>query len=79
MKVYETEPVEAAAINTPDRDAVAFQFDVPLTSLAPGTYICQVNIIDEAGGAFSFPRVAVRITAPQPQAAQAPTAGAGAN
>ena len=79
VKVYETQPVEAAAINTPDRDAVAFQFDVPLTALAPGTYICQVNVIDEAGGSFSFPRVAVRITAPQPQGAPAAAPSAGGN
>jgi len=29
---------------------VAFQFDVPLTQLKPGTYVCQVNVIDDAGG-----------------------------
>jgi hypothetical protein len=45
----------------PQRDAVAFQFDVPLTGLKPGTYICQVNVIDDAGGSFSFPRMALRI------------------
>ncbi len=78
VKVYETQPVEAAIINTPDRDAVAFQFDVPLAALAPGTYICQVNVIDEAGGAFSFPRMAVRIIASQPQPAPAATPPAGA-
>ena len=66
-KVFETQPVEAVAINTPDRDAVAFQFDVPLASLAPGTYICQVNVIDDAGGSFSFPRTALRVAAPQQQ------------
>lgn len=77
VKVYETQPVEAGAVNTPDRDAVAFQFDVPLASLAPGTYICQVNVVDEAGGSFGFPRLAVRITAPQPQEPPAPTPNAG--
>ena len=41
--------------------AVAFQFDVPLTQLKPGTYVCQVNVIDDAGGSFSFPRMALRI------------------
>ncbi len=79
VRVYETEPVEAGAINTPDRDAVAFQFDVPLAALAPGIYICQVNVIDEAGGSFSFPRMAVRITAPQPQTAPAAAPAAGGN
>jgi VWFA-related protein len=63
-KVYETPLVTADTINDPARDAVAFQFDVPLTQLKPGTYICQVNVIDDAGGSFTFPRMAVRITAP---------------
>ena len=36
VKVYETPLVEANAINIPERDAVAFQFDVPLTGLKTG-------------------------------------------
>ena len=63
-KVYETPLVTAQTVNVPDRDAVAFQFDVPLAQLKPGTYICQVNVIDDAGGSFSFPRMALRVTAP---------------
>jgi VWFA-related protein len=61
VKVYETPLVEANAINIPERSAVAFQFDVPLTQLKPGTYVCQVNVIDDAGGSFSFPRMAMRL------------------
>jgi VWFA-related protein len=61
-KVYETPLVTADVINEPDRDAVAFQFDVPLAQLKAGTYICQVNVIDDADGSFSFPRMALRVT-----------------
>jgi VWFA-related protein len=61
-KVYETPLVEATAINIPERGAVAFQFDVPLAQLKPGTYVCQVNVIDDAGGSFSFPRLAMVVT-----------------
>jgi VWFA-related protein len=61
VKVYETPLVEADRINIPERGAVAFQFDVPLTQLKPGTYVCQVNVIDDAGGSFSFPRMAMRV------------------
>ncbi|HEX3569435.1 MAG TPA: VWA domain-containing protein [Acidobacteriaceae bacterium] len=77
LKVYETPLVEAKAINIPDRGAVAFQFDVPLTQLKPGTYVCQVNVIDDAGGSFSFPRMAMRL---QPGAAPglAPAIGSSA-
>jgi len=73
-KVYETPLVTADAINVPQRDAVAFQFDVPLTQLKPGTYICQVNVIDDAGGSFTFPRMALRVTAPAAVATPPPAA-----
>ncbi len=68
-KAFETQLVEANALNVPTRDAIAFQFDVPLTSLKPGLYTCQVNVIDDAGGSFSFPRTAVLIREPAQAAA----------
>ncbi|MBW8748971.1 MAG: VWA domain-containing protein [Acidobacteria bacterium] len=64
LYVFETPIIEANAVNIPDRNAVGFQFDVPLAQLAPGSYICQVNVIDDAGGTFTFPRMAMMITAP---------------
>ncbi len=70
VKVYETPLVSADTVNVPDRDAVAFQFDVPLAQLKPGTYVCQVNIIDDAGGSFSFPRLALRAEPPARPASQ---------
>jgi hypothetical protein len=70
-KVYETPLVTADTINEPLKNGVAFQFDVPLTQLKPGTYVCQVNVIDDAGGSFTFPRMALRVTA----AVVAPTGG----
>ena len=73
VKVYETPLVEADAINTPERGAVTFQFDVPLTQLKPGVYVCQVNVIDDAGGSFSFPRMAMRVRAASSEAAPART------
>jgi VWFA-related protein len=75
-KVYETPLVEADSLNVPDRQAVSFQFDVPLTQLKPGTYICQVNVIDDAGGSFSFPRMAMKVQAAVP--ATPPVAAAAA-
>ncbi|MGA7312596.1 MAG: VWA domain-containing protein [Silvibacterium sp.] len=68
-KAFETQLVEANALNVPTRNAIAFQFDVPLTSLKPGLYTCQVNVIDDAGGSFSFPRTAVLIREPAQAAA----------
>jgi VWFA-related protein len=62
-KAFETPLVQATQLNVPTRDAVAFQFDVPLDSLKPGLYVCQINVIDDAGGTFTFPRTAVLIRA----------------
>ncbi|HEX4577395.1 MAG TPA: VWA domain-containing protein, partial [Edaphobacter sp.] len=77
VKVYETPLVEAKAINIPERGAVAFQFDVPLTQLKPGMYVCQVNVIDDAGGSFSFPRMAMRLQ-PGAEPVVAPAVGSSA-
>ena len=77
VKVYETPLVQADAVNIPDREAVAFQFDVPLAQLKPGAYVCQVNVIDDAGGSFSFPRLALRIQPPATAAPPTPPATTG--
>ena len=75
VKVYETPLVEATAVNIPERGAVAFHFDVPLAQLKAGMYVCQVNVIDDAGGSFSFPRLALKVQAPAtPAPAATPTA-----
>ncbi len=63
-KVYETPVVTANAVNDPVHNAVVFQFDVPVKQLKPGTYICQVNVIDDAAGSFMFPRLALKVEAP---------------
>ena len=63
-KVYETPLVEAKAVNVEGRDAVAIELDVPLVGLKPGPYLCQLNVIDDAGGSFAFPRFAVLVREP---------------
>jgi VWFA-related protein len=63
-KVFETPLVEATKLTDPARNMIAFQFDVPLKDLKPGQYTCQVNVIDDRAGAFSFPRTAVLVRAP---------------
>ena len=60
-KVYETPLVEARDVNAPERKAAVFQLDVPLSQLRPGLYTCQINVIDDAAGTFSFPRMAILV------------------
>jgi VWFA-related protein len=73
-KVYESKPVEATEVTAPDRKAVVFQMDLPLQSLKPGLYLCQVNVIDDVAGSFSFPRfpLLIREAVPHPAAAPQP-------
>jgi len=61
VKTYETPLIESRQLNAPERKAAIFQFDVPLTQLKPGLYTCQVNVIDDAGGTFSFPRLPILV------------------
>ena len=63
-KVFETPNVQAKQINVEGRDAVAFEMDVPLDKLKPGQYLCQLNVIDDVGGSFAFPRFAVLVRQP---------------
>jgi VWFA-related protein len=60
-KAYESSLVELTELTARDRRAAVFQLDVPLTSLKPGFYTCQINVIDDAGGHFLFPRLALLI------------------
>jgi VWFA-related protein len=62
-KVYETKPIVAHEMTAPDRKAVIFQMEIPLQSLKPGFYTCQINVIDDAGGNYAFPRWPILIKA----------------
>jgi VWFA-related protein len=57
VKVLDTPIVERSRIDATDRRAAIFQFEIPADSVKPGLYTCQVNIIDDAGGRFAFPRM----------------------
>lgn len=76
-KVYETPLVQAKVENVEGRDAVAIELDVPLTGLKPGQYLCQLNVIDDAGGSFAFPRFAVLVREPAATTPGAAPANAG--
>lgn len=61
VKVYETPLVETEQLNAAGRRAAAFQFEVPMKALNPGWYTCQVNVIDDAGAQYAFPRTQVLV------------------
>ncbi len=78
-KVYETPVVQAKAVNVEGRDAVAVELDVPLAGLKPGSYVCQLNVVDDAGGSFAFPRFAVLVREPAVTLPPTVPAATGAN
>lgn len=60
-KTYETSLVRSEQLNSPGRHAAVFQLEIPLASLKPGFYTCQVNVIDDAAAKFRFPRLALLV------------------
>jgi VWFA-related protein len=60
-KIYETSLVQSEQLNAPERHAAVVQLDIPLASLKPGFYTCQVNVIDDAAAKFRFPRLALLV------------------
>ena len=63
VKVFETPLVERAVMDDAQRRAVVFQFQVPASQFTPGTYTCQVNIIDAVANRLAFPRLAFMVRA----------------
>src|SRR3954462_8820721 len=57
VRAFETPVVETTELAGSDRKTAVFQFDVPASSLRPGLYTCQVNVVDDAAGSFTFPRL----------------------
>jgi VWFA-related protein len=57
VKVLETPVIARTTIDVQGRRATVFQLEVPPESFEPGLYTCQVNIIDETAGQFTFPRL----------------------
>lgn len=71
VKVYETKPIVAQEPTAADRHAVIFQMQVPLETLKPGFYVCQINVIDDVGGNYSFPRWPILVRAANPENSEA--------
>ncbi|HEX4134280.1 MAG TPA: VWA domain-containing protein [Bryobacteraceae bacterium] len=56
VKAFEVGPIDATRVADTRPEAVPVQFQVPLKDLAAGQYICQINVVDEVGRRFAFPR-----------------------
>lgn len=55
-KTFQTANVRVQNPTQARAHAVPVRFEIPLASLKPGNYTCQVNLIDEIGQKFAFAR-----------------------
>lgn len=78
-KVFETQPVRANRLNDKRQDTLPVWLQVPISSIQPGKYECQVNLIDEFGRKFAFPRTSMAVlpAAESPKASKATPAVSG--
>ena len=55
LRAFQSEPVRIT--QAPARgNVIAMHFQIPLATLAPGPYTCQVNVVDEFAKKFAFRR-----------------------
>ena len=55
-KAFETETLRVRHSSPTRLSVVPVQFQIPLASLKPGKYTCQVSLVDEVGQKFAFAR-----------------------
>jgi VWFA-related protein len=55
-KAFEVGPLDETQVAATRPEAVPVKFQIPLKDLAPGRYVCQINVVDEVGRKFAFPR-----------------------
>jgi len=62
-KVFESKPVRANRLNTDHPEILPMNLQLPVSQLTPGRYTCQLNVIDEFGKKFAFPRTSMVVLA----------------
>jgi VWFA-related protein len=58
-KAFEIGPLDQKDLAGTRPETIAVNIQVPLKDLAPGKYTCQINVVDEVGRKFAFPRTAL--------------------
>jgi hypothetical protein len=56
VKTFEVGPLDATQLAPTRPEAVPVQVEVPLKDIGRGEYMCQINVVDEVGRKFAFPR-----------------------
>ena len=50
---------EATQLAATRPEAVPVQIEIPLKDVTRGEYVCQINVVDEVGRKFAFPRAPI--------------------
>ncbi len=61
VKAFEVGPLDATQLAATRPEAVPVQIQIPLKDLTRGEYVCQINVVDEVGRKFAFPRAPIII------------------
>jgi hypothetical protein len=59
VKTFEVGPVDATQLAATRPEAVPVQIEIPLKDVTRGEYVCQINVVDEVGRKFAFPRAPI--------------------
>jgi VWFA-related protein len=68
-KLKETAPVQVHRVDPKRPGVVPLRLETALSGLPAGKYVCQVNVIDQLGHKFAFPRSAIVLLAANAPAA----------
>src|SRR5260221_14166446 len=63
QKVWYTPQVRVNRLDSKRDNVLPLKLTIPFDDLKPGQYTCQVNVIDELGRKFSFPRTLLIVMA----------------
>ncbi len=63
-KIYTSPPARVTKLASTRPGVAPFSFQIPLGKLPPGQYVAQINVIDETGRKFAFPRNEIVLLAP---------------
>ncbi len=59
VKTFEVGPIEATRLAATRPEAVPVQIEIPLKDVTRGEYVCQIDVVDEVGRKFAFPRAPI--------------------
>ena len=62
-KVLDTPQVHVTRLDSRRDNVLPVRLRIPFNDLKPGQYTCQINVIDELGRKFSFPRILLFVMA----------------